>query len=344
MVIASALAPFLLLRTYLTIGCITHNIQILETKTDKHALSLIAFLIPFIRIFSTAKIFIQHPLYTISHIPSNFYLNNFVIDLRFSPQLVPGDDEINLLLPTLGLYNNSYTIISNSLRSIRFLAYLIWLGGLTQFKEHRRQTFQFYGRMFKAMASILIVQPILIVFAFSLRFSVKSTAIFWLPLLWVMYQSRPGVNVLDRIEIMIREPRFKLMLFYSSTTAVGFIVKLALLFRIWRFSDLSWLGPVGEAATRLTAPADLPLWQLTSACNAVLVWVFFFRGSRHVLAKNTKEALSDTRIRWEYVGFQAVRTTLALYVIACTFYIMATTAWHTNWPSIHVILFPWSSN
>jgi hypothetical protein len=97
-------------------------------------------------------------------------------------------------------------------------------------------------------------------------------------------------------------------------------------------------------ATRLVAPFELPLWQVTSAISAGLAWAFFFRAKRHLLAKNLTEAWPEAWVEREYVAFQGVRTTLSLYAIACTFYIAAATAWQTEWPPIRFILFPWTAS
>jgi hypothetical protein len=155
----------------------------------------------------------------------------------------------------------------------------------------------------------------------------------------VLYQSRPGKQVLDRIEITVKQPWTKLVLFYSTFVIIVFGCKIGLIFEVWKFS-LDFAGPLGVLTTRLVAPFEMPLWQVTSAINAGLTWAFFFRAKRHVLAKGSSEALPEAWVKKEYVGFQAVRTTFSLYAIACTFYIAAATAWQTEWPPVHFILFP----
>ena len=79
------------------------------------------------------------------------------------------------------------------------------------------------------------------------------------------------------------------------------------------------------------------------AFNALLTWGFFFHADQHLLAQGTSEAWPESWIRREYASFQVVRTTLSLYVIACTFYITAAVAWQTEWPPIRFVLFPWSA-
>jgi hypothetical protein len=183
----------------------------------------------------------------------------------------------------------------------------------------------------------------MILVAFAFKISIKSTAIIWLPLLWVIHQSRPGTKVLDRIVLSVGQPLEILMLIYSVVVIIGFTAKVLLIVGVWKFAQLNWLGPVGELATRLVEPVYLPLWQITSAVNAVMAWAFYFRAERHLLARNSTEAWPEAWVQREYVGFQAVRTTLSLYAIACTFYLAAATAWQTEWPPIRLILFPWSS-
>jgi hypothetical protein len=77
--------------------------------------------------------------------------------------------------------------------------------------------------------------------------------------------------------------------------------------------------------------------------NALLAWVFFFHADRHILAQGTSEAWPEGWVRREYALFQVVRTTLSLYVIACTFHIAASVAWQIEWPPICFVLFPWTA-
>ena len=121
---------------------------------------------------------------------------------------------------------------------------------------------------------------------------------------------------------------------------IFFLLKLAIYFDIWKFIQLDWMGPLGIMTTRLVAPFSVHLWQILSAANALLAWVFFFRAHRHLLARGTAE-LSEEVVTREYVAFQSMRTAFSLFTIACTFYIAAATALDTEWPPIRIILFPW---
>ena len=102
------------------------------------------------------------------------------------------------------------------------------------------------------------------------------------------------------------------------------------------------LGQLGVALTRLADPLHLPLWQVAAAINALLALIFFLHADQVLLAQGTSEAWSEVWVRREYAVFQAVRATLSVYVIFCTFYITAAVAWQTEWPPIRFVLFPWS--
>jgi hypothetical protein len=175
--------------------------------------------------------------------------------------------------------------------------------------------------------------------------AVKSTAILWLPLLWIIYQANPGERIIDRVDHQTHAPWNRLMLIYSSVVLISCGLKMALYTEAWKFGNLEQFGRAGELVTRLVAPVELPGWQVASAINAVLAWAFIFWAVPQLRAHRIQstEARSEVSLRREYSSFQAVRTTLSLYSIACTFYIAASTAWQTQWPGIHFVLFPWSS-
>jgi hypothetical protein len=194
---------------------------------------------------------------------------------------------------------------------------------------------------------LLFAPPFLfiIVFSFSFRFAIKSTAILWLPLLWLLYQSNPGVQVIDRMDHQIHTPWNKLMLSYSCIVVAAFGFKVALYIGVLESISLENISRVGALFTRLIAPTVLPGWQVAAFINALLAWAFLFWAVPQLRAhtRHSAEARSEASLRREYTSFQAVRTTLSLYSIACTFYIAASTAWQTEWPTIHFVLFPGAS-
>lgn len=322
-VLASALTPFLLLRTRLSTLYTIYLLRKFALYAFKSRLYIGYFplVIPVIKIFSAGRAFLRQPLRAIRAIPHNFAKNIIVIDSCFAPQFVPGSEDVG----RTGL--NIYELLRDY--NIRAKAAV---GSSSTLLEQIKLT----------TVLLSMVYPVIAV-AVAYRWAMKSTAVLWLPLIWIVVQARPGADVIARLVVMTRSAWSKAMRAYSAIVALDFIAKLALLFGMWKLANLDWLGPLGVAATRLAAPLDLPLWQAAGALNAVLVWVFFFHADQHLLAQGTAEAWSEDSIRREYAIFQAVRTILTLYVIACTFYIAAAVAWQTEWPPIRFVLFPWSA-
>jgi len=141
----------------------------------------------------------------------------------------------------------------------------------------------------------------------------------------------------------VGDPQTKFALLYSLVVACGFVLKVCLLFGAWSFVQLAWLGPLGIFLTRFVAPVTLPLWQVTSAFNAILSFMLYLRSRRQILADSLGVNRPERQIEREYGLYQTVRTTLWLYPIACTLYIAVTTAIERDWPPIIIVLFPWTS-
>src|ERR1700730_81607 len=338
LVIAGALAPFLLLRTRLSTWYTIGVISYLESNI---AGLFIPALSPIVKAFCTARVFLRHPFTCLRNIPTNFYTNVFVLDFTLPPQVVPGIEEIKSprtdpgnAYDALKIYLHIYVIPSLFIPP-HLYALSIW----------RIIIFRIFMFALKAPfvlgTSIFIIFPILII-SFSFRFAIKSTALFWLPLLWIIHKSKskPGQNVLDVIGVNLREPWTKVTLCYSLFVIIAFLWKLSPLFATLKVINVAGSGQLGLFTKRIVAPFELPLWQVTSAINAGLGWAFFFRAHRHLLAQNSTVAWPQSWIEREYVAFQAIRATFTVYAIACTFYIAAATAWQTEWPPIRLILFP----
>ena len=105
-VIASAIAPFLLLRTRLSTQYTVWVFEKIEDRIEWWS----ALLLPLIKIVCSAKMFTVHPLDSISSIPGNFVKYVFVVDLFSSPQAIPGADEVNIKSFIITRFNESYRI------------------------------------------------------------------------------------------------------------------------------------------------------------------------------------------------------------------------------------------
>lgn len=135
---------------------------------------------------------------------------------------------------------------------------------------------------------------------------------------------------------------FKLILGWSAFVLLLFGGKVALWLEITQLADLTHLRALGVWLRAMAAPQELPLWQLAGALNALLAWVFYLLIDGAVKDHANGLPVSADGAARQWAIFQAVRTTLSLYTIACTFYITAHAAWAIDWPPLRFVLFPWA--
>jgi len=311
LVIASVLLPILLLRTRLSAG-FTHMLwfKIAGYFTDKEAgVGFLLTVLPLIKIIGTVYVTVRRPIRALRAIPQNFSKNVLSIDLVFSPQMIPGIEETDR--DTVGLHVYGYI----------------------------KQAWKEESTVYK-IGFIAVGLPITLS-AFAYRWAMKSAAVLWLPLIWIVVQSRSR-DIYARLTILTQSNWARIMLAYSLLVLLTFAGKLALLFGYWQLPSLSYFGPPGIAATQLIDPVALPLWQVAAAVNAVLAWTFYFHSDMHLVARGTGEAWPEKWIRFEYTSITAIRNAITLYCVICTFYITAAVAWNTQWPTVRFILFPWA--
>jgi hypothetical protein len=282
-VLASALVPFLLLRTRLSTWYAVRlwkEIEYRPSLSDKATVAMLIVAAPCIKILATAKIFIRRPIKSVRAIPANFIKEVAVVDITRPLRVFPGSEELKGKFPNLDELQD-YVFGPQEIKNPQTLlrGFIVWtLFGPT------------------------------VALAWAYRWALKSTAFFWLPLIWIVIQARPGTQVMDRLVLMTRSAWSKTMRAYSALVLLAFFAKLALLFGIRHFANLDWLGQLGVAATRLVAPLELPLWQVAGAANAILAWLFFFHADQHLLAQGTSEAWPEVWVRREYASLPPVPT------------------------------------
>jgi hypothetical protein len=342
LVIAAVIAPFLLLRT---VSAAELTIRTIDRIDQWASRPLTSFLFaPAVKVICTTLYFCRHPIKCILRIPANFYTYVFVLDSATAPELIP---ILGLELRLHGAWYEKDLFRSDLAKqfTIRQMRRRYSYARRASVSKVHMTRLYIIVTIDHVISSLTL--SILTLFSLAFRWSIKSTILIWLPLLWVIRQSLPGTSVLDHIRVIVREPWFKVVLGYSSLVIVGVSAKLMLILSEWDLlQPFFWrLGPIGLLFNRLIEPHRMPLWHITSAVNGALSWAFYFRGSRHLIAAYSTDAWPDRWIRWEYVGFQTVRTTFSLYAITCSLYIAVTTAWTIDWTFlqlIHFIVFPHS--
>ena len=345
LIVASIIAPFLLLRTPLSSRFAEYLIleRFSAWAGDRDVREAIwVFMIFPLKVYAALRCLIRHPLDALENLPKNYSRNTFMLDLSISPALIPGSEaywkknEGNLAATNRVDYVSQLDAQQRSERDeVRGLPIYYLLSKYRRLLRDGTLTIWTVASAGPVMIFILIL-------SISYRYAIKSTALFWLPLIWIVRNTRVPSQPYEQIRADLRDPLNKVVLAVSSCTAALFIGKVFVLFRAVTLPQLEWMGPIGILITQLAAPLELPLWQVASAANAMIAWAFYFHGHRLLLTRDLPNAWSETRVQREYAAMRTVRTTLSVYAIICALWIAAVTAWGIDWPVIHVIVFPWS--
>jgi hypothetical protein len=135
-----------------------------------------------------------------------FLQNVFVLDLGVPPQIVPGSEEVSSgrlnILPGMNIYTYAAKCFETAKLHLRYIGdpkLIEVVDPYTGIVIDPAMTTTI-GRTYFAILTVLklmLETPFIILLALMFRFAVKSTALIWLPLLWIIRQSQPGKRVLD---------------------------------------------------------------------------------------------------------------------------------------------------
>jgi hypothetical protein len=173
----------------------------------------------------------------------------------------------------------------------------------------------------------------------SYRWSLKSTALIWSPLLWVVISAR-GSGV-PRVDLsLIRDwPLYKVMRLYSLFVLALFAAKVWVFFNLDVMTALvAWLQQRWGLYVFI-APHVLPSWQLAAGANAAIAWVLLFFAQWQLMSiqHNSPSALSDIAVGFILGTASVIRNLLSFWVIFCTLWL----AWQLEWPHFRVQYLPW---
>jgi hypothetical protein len=187
-VIAGALAPFLLLRTPISTRYTIRVITRVYIHIQQHNQALMLILLPIlsiINILCVIRCVARKPLQSIGNIPINFYTHNFVIDMFRSPKVITGSDSIYLPRIRLNEYS-PYTFINN-LNGYSMMGKLA-MATFMRWKEDVTWSLTIVATIIVLFISVIAYLPLIII-AISFRVAIKSTALLWCPLLWIIGRS-----------------------------------------------------------------------------------------------------------------------------------------------------------
>lgn len=188
----------------------------------------------------------------------------------------------------------------------------------------------------------IVCMPLLVVPAFAYRWSLKSTAIIWFPLLWAIRSvSMAGKSFRTCLSIYLLDPITKIALWASIAFTTGFAIKIVLFNEFTSFVDWWNATPLRRVLSIYVAPGELQWWQVVMVINSAIAITMYILACRW-LVRIEHEVLSDEALpRRLFLIGMFIRPLLSCYTIACTLYITVRVAFDLQWPALGTKLFPW---
>lgn len=259
------------------------------------------------RVIATLLTLIRSPMDSLQAVPGNWWNVIAKTDSRVPPELLPG-----------------YVGDGEEISKPHLILRGVWRGA---------------DRAYKRVGSTLLTAALIPMFivALAYRWTIKGTAILWMPLLWIV-QGAFLVPVNQQM-VEVREVLFyRLALLYSCAVLLVFALK------IWGFlSVLDHCAKLLNVAVceYVIVPVDVPPWQLAAVINAVL-GVALFLASDLLLVRlrhgiHFSDYIWSPFIKW----LRFCRGVLTIYTVACAIYIVAVMSERWVLPPLGTRFFPW---
>jgi hypothetical protein len=342
-VIGACIAPFLLLKTEestrvgLAWGVrLTTFVHYLLDK-DRFFTSVLGgfagtFAFPLIRPLSIAFTAIRSPLSCIRAIPQNWTVLIFATDLHHPPEILPG---IETTSPDL-LGRASENRLS-----------VFWLSARDSVRRQGTAFSLILGLIFFSLVGAILFIPALIY-----RYSLKATAIVYLPILWVLHDSLVDASSFTaKLEDIAHSPLERLKRWYSGFVLIFLVLVPAIVHLTvneWWRQLSAWMQHARPEVLALlsafvptTSGVDIHAWHLARGINAGLTFLLFLWAYSKLGQMQRGTLITLDRSAAVLNVWLLIRGLLTLYIIGCTLYIViAAVTWRDLWP-VHIRWFPW---
>jgi hypothetical protein len=349
--VSASLAPLFLLRTKRSTVISIKLLKVVLEKLNKYEgfiYVLLWFLVlPFavvtIKIIAISVVLITRPLSSLSAIPFNWRRIVLGVDSHYPPELVPGWERYasknnkpgqDIYMTFWPLAKHTALLLQDTFRTIKYNLIRILKGDpiekeimLKQLRMALHNTLWLASSFFSFLISI------------PFRFSLKSTAIIWSPLLWIFWNLPLKRSIINHFILIKTQDINKFIRFYSVVIIILFSIKLYVYINLSRIADGVKRYILETNLTPYIEPKSIPSWQIASATNAIITWGIYLFADSYLksLDVGDYERLSPHTTRWILGSAIFVRCMLSLWVIYCLLYL----AWLTEWPHFAIQWAPW---
>jgi hypothetical protein len=290
----------------------------LLANVSLHALYYVCVLIwsVVVRVVASALALVKHPLLSISAISSNFREVCFVTDITRELELIPG----LVIFPHGPMLTRNLIDPPGSARmTFRNLFLLLFRPNSPERRRtstpasdlipphwNLRKRLLVYASITPivlllviplAVPTLLILMTVTIahVLGWWYRFSLKSTAVVWLPALYMAYDIAPrGWTVNRRLQAIRYGVGAWIMRIYALVVALALAVKFVLWY-VWYKSLVALVNDYEllKVVSPVVRPIDVPVWQICSFLNAVAAWVLLWYADRELRNRQFEEGWPD---------------------------------------------------
>lgn len=203
----------------------------------------------------------------------------------------------NLVLPTEGelLVDWSFTLFGYPINTNQTLLGigLLWVGRCYQRIEERCIKRVEINRPFSPSELIIFVTVVSTLISFCYRYTVKTTAIVWLPLVWLAYKIEPRQTIEHRLRILSSDNFGRFIVLISVVVILAYVAKLAIYNEYVNVSFTS--ANIPTILNAYLQVDGIPMWQVAATFNA-LITIFLYFWSGRQLIHISEGALTKTQI------------------------------------------------
>jgi hypothetical protein len=175
--------------------------------------------------------------------------------------------------------------------------------------------------------------------------SLKSTAIVWLPLIWIIVwiRRKQEIDLAVRLSLINKSSPGRFVFLFSCLVIAIFIVKLLLFNSINTLSDWWNTLSVVPLVIEIVAPFAIPPWQLASVLNSGISIFLFMRASQGLIFLQNPERYTHQLRSIDLVisTCMVIKLIISLYTISCLLYILSSQFPEWQLPPLENRIFPW---
>lgn len=262
--------------------------------------SFVVVVIPIVvRAAATVTVVAVHPIRSVTNIPSNWLATSVGLDSFHPPEIMPGSEK----------------------------------DGDVSFRAALRAWHDVKGNFMKAPTGLLLV--LLFIPALVYRWSLKSTALIWSPLIYVLHSTfEKGTSLLFRLESITTLGLYRVIRWYSGIVLLMFAAKLWLFFA-WSRLAYWWAELPGVNLLNLyVVPTEVPAWHITAVFNALVAFVIYLVADHELFKLKRDLPVSEKAVDGFIRGATFVRGLSSIYTIGCTLWVTVDAARQMPWPGV----------